>query len=106
MKKMSNDQPNLPEPWLRGTLTDIPAVPRAVLHALELAKEDLRKWCFPLSDDQLNQRLANSASVAFYLRHIAGSLDRLLSYAEGNALTDAQISDPQAGTGRARSQTR
>ena len=31
----------LPEPWLRGTLADVAAVPRAVLHALELAKEDL-----------------------------------------------------------------
>ena len=30
-----------PEPWLRGTLTDVPAVPRAVLHALELAREDI-----------------------------------------------------------------
>jgi len=30
-----------PEPWLRGTLTDVPALQRAVLHALELAREDL-----------------------------------------------------------------
>jgi hypothetical protein len=33
------------EPWLRGTDTDVPAVARAVLHALQLAEEDLRKWC-------------------------------------------------------------
>jgi hypothetical protein len=32
------DKPRLPEPWLRGTLTDLPPVQRAVLHALELAK--------------------------------------------------------------------
>ena len=31
----------LPEPWLRGTLAEVPAMQRAVLHALELAKEDL-----------------------------------------------------------------
>ena len=47
-----------PEPWLRGTLTDIPAVPRAVLHALELAQEDLTKWCGHLHDDELNARPA------------------------------------------------
>lgn len=32
------------EPWVRGTHTDVAAVGRAVLHALELALEDLKKW--------------------------------------------------------------
>ena len=30
-----------PEPWLRGTLTELPPILRAVLHALELAGEDV-----------------------------------------------------------------
>ena len=80
-----------PEPWLRGTLTDVPAVPRAVLHALELAREDVHKWCGGLTDAQLNTRPSGIAPVAFHLRHIAGSLDRLLSYAEGAALTESQM---------------
>ena len=88
---MSEVKPNLPEPWLRGTLTEMPAVPRAVLHALELAKEDLWKWCFPLTDEQLNQRPEGLASVAFQLRHIARSVDRLLTYAEGATLSEAQL---------------
>jgi uncharacterized damage-inducible protein DinB len=79
------------EPWLRGTLTDIPAVPRAVLHALELAKEDLHHWCNPLSDPELNARPAGLAPIAFHLRHIGRSLDRLLTYAEGNQLTADQL---------------
>ena len=29
--------------------------------------------------------------MAFHLRHIAGSLDRLLTYAEGRALSDVQM---------------
>jgi hypothetical protein len=37
----------LPEPWLRGTLQEVPALQRAVLHALELAREDLERWCGP-----------------------------------------------------------
>jgi uncharacterized damage-inducible protein DinB len=85
-----------PEPWLRGTLTDVPAVPRAVLHALELAKEDLWKWCFSLSDKQLNERPGENAPVAFYLRHIAGSLDRLLTYAEGGSLNEVQLAELKA----------
>jgi uncharacterized damage-inducible protein DinB len=82
---------SLPEPWLRGTKTDVPAVPRAVLHALELAHEDLEKWCGPLTDPQLNARPAGLPPVAFHLRHIARSLDRLLTYAEGLALTQDQF---------------
>jgi uncharacterized damage-inducible protein DinB len=81
----------LPEPWLRGTLTDVPAVQRAVLHALELAKEDLEKWCGNLSDTELNARPGNIAPAAFHIRHIARSIDRLLTYAEGKELSEAQM---------------
>jgi uncharacterized damage-inducible protein DinB len=83
---------DLPEPWLRGTLADVPAVQRAVLHALELAREDLERWCDGLSDDELHARPGGIAPVAFHLRHIARSLDRLLTYAEGNQLSSEQLS--------------
>lgn len=86
-------QSDLPEPWLRGTLTDVPALQRAVLHALELAKEDLDKWCYSLSDDELNERPDGIAPVAFHLRHIARSMDRLLTYAEGRQLSPEQVGE-------------
>ena len=81
----------LPEPWLRGTLQDVPAVQRAVVHALQLAGEDLQRWCGGLSDEQINARPGGVAPVAFHLRHIARSLDRLLTYAEGRDLDDEQL---------------
>ena len=81
---------NLPEPWLRGTLSQVNPVIRAVLHALELAKENLWKWCLPLTLEQLNRAVGSAAPVAFHLRHIAGSLDRLLTYAEGSELNESQ----------------
>jgi uncharacterized damage-inducible protein DinB len=81
----------LPEPWLRGTLTDVSAVQRAVLHALELAGEDLAKWCGNLSDAELNARPGNLAPVAFHVRHISRSINRLLTYAEGKELSAAQM---------------
>jgi uncharacterized damage-inducible protein DinB len=84
-------QNNLPEPWLRGTLADVPALQRAVLHALELAREDLERWCDGLSDDELNERPGGIAPVSFHLRHIARSMDRLLTYAEGRQLAPEQI---------------
>jgi uncharacterized damage-inducible protein DinB len=81
----------LPEPWLRGTLGEVPAVERAVLHALELASEDVRRWAGALNDAQLKMRPAGLPSMAFQMRHIGRSVDRLLTYAEGGELTAEQF---------------
>ena len=86
---------NQVEPWLRGTLTDVPVLQRAVLHALELAQEDLTHWCGSLNDEQINSQPAGLPSVAFHIRHIARSIDRLLTYAEGKSLTPAQLANLQ-----------
>ena len=82
--------PNV-EPWMRGTHADVPAVGRAVLHAFDLALEDLSKWTEGLTDAEVHARPLGLTSVAFHLRHIARSTDRLLSYAEGNQLTAEQF---------------
>ena len=87
---------NLPEPWLRGTLADIPAVQRAVLHALQAAEEDLTRGCADLRNDEIILRPAGLASVAFHLRHIPGSIDRLLTYAEGRNLSAEQLAEMKA----------
>ena len=88
---MNKDAPSLREPWLRGTLPEVPAVQRAVLHALQSAKEDVIRWCGDLSTEQMHAGPHGLPSVAFHLRHIAGSCDRLLTYAEGRELSDEQI---------------
>lgn len=79
------------EPWMRGTHDDVPAVLRAVIHALELAREDVGRWCTPLSDEQWNVRPQGMAPTAFHVRHIARSIDRLLTYAEGEQLSRTQL---------------
>lgn len=94
-----------PEPWLRGTLGDVPSVTRGVLHALELAGEDVERWCASLSDEQLEARVLGLPAVGFQLRHIARSLDRLLTYAEGRELSAEQVEELRCemrpGEGRA-----
>lgn len=84
-------QEKSPEPWLRGTLTDVPPVQRAVLHALELAREDIERWCGSLSPEQLNASPGGIASVCNHIHHIGGSIDRLLTYGEGHSLTNEQL---------------
>lgn len=78
------------EPWLRGAHGEVDAIARAVIHALELAEEDVERWCAELTDEELNARPFGLPPIAFHLRHIAGSLDRLLSYAEGTQLDATQ----------------
>jgi len=78
------------EPWLRGTHKDLAAVPRAAIHALELAEEDIARWCGPLTDAEVQAQVFSLPSVGFQLRHIGRSLDRLLTYAEGKQLSERQ----------------
>jgi uncharacterized damage-inducible protein DinB len=79
------------EPWLQGTLTDVPVVQRALMHSLQMAEEDLAKWCGGLDNRELQIRPFELPSVAFQLRHIARSLDRFCSYAEGTPLSPEQF---------------
>jgi uncharacterized damage-inducible protein DinB len=92
------------EPWLRGTRTDVDAVRRGVIHALELAAEDVALWCETLDDEEFEARPLGLAPVGFHLRHIARSLDRLLTYAEGQQLSERQLkalrSEMDGGAGR------
>jgi uncharacterized damage-inducible protein DinB len=81
------------EPWMRGTHEDVPAVLRAVIHALELAQEDVERWCADLTDEEWNLRPHGIAPAAFHVRHIARSIDRLLTYAEGNQLSSAHLAE-------------
>jgi uncharacterized damage-inducible protein DinB len=79
------------EPWLRGTHADVPAAGRAVLHALELALDDLSKWTAGLTDAEVHAQPLGLTPIAFHLRHIAGATDRILTYAEGEQLSPEQL---------------
>lgn len=76
---------------MRGTHTGLDPLRRAVVHALELAEEDIERWCGGLTDAEMFARPAGLPPVAFHLRHMARSLDRLLTYAEGRMLDEPQL---------------
>lgn len=92
--------------WLRGPIEGVPPLLMPVAHALVQAVEDVERSIAPLGTDQIWARPSNVASVGFHLRHIAGVVDRLLTYARGEALTPPQLAalrteeepgDPPAG---------
>lgn len=96
----------MPEAWLRGPIPGVPGLLQPAAHALVGAREDLHAYLDDFPDDALWDRPAGVASVGFHLRHVAGVLDRLFTYARGEGLTDAQLAalegeatpDPDATT--------
>jgi uncharacterized damage-inducible protein DinB len=59
-------------------------------HALLQAREDVERAARDLSLRELWATPGGAASVGFHLRHIAGSIDRLLTYARGAQLDERQ----------------
>lgn len=80
-----------PEPWLRGPVEEIPALLQPVAHALLDAREEVEAALAGFSAPLLWERPARVASVGFHLRHLAGVLDRLFTYARGEPLSPAQL---------------
>lgn len=80
-----------PEPWLRGPIAGIPPLLMPVAHALVMAREDVVAALDTLRPDEVWARPGGSASVGFHAMHLAGSLDRLFTYARGEQLGDEQF---------------
>ena len=78
------------EPWLRGPVPGIPPLLQPVAHAFVMALEDAVRAATPLSPEQLWRRPGGAASAGFHLLHLAGSTDRLLTYARGESLSEDQ----------------
>ncbi|HEV2854367.1 MAG TPA: DinB family protein [Thermoanaerobaculia bacterium] len=80
-----------PEVWLRGLLVpEVPPLLQPVAHALLQAAEEVRRVVGPLPVNHLWARPGGAASVGFHVRHAAGSLDRLFTYARGEGLSAEQ----------------
>ena len=69
----------------------VPALLQPVAHALVQARDEVDALVADLPEDELWTRPAGTASAGFHLQHLTGVLDRLLTYARGQALSDAQL---------------
>lgn len=82
---------SLPEVWLRGPLPGIPPLLQPVAHALIQAREDVNAWMANFPEAFLWERPSDVASVGFHLQHLSGVLDRMFTYARGEALSEQQL---------------
>jgi uncharacterized damage-inducible protein DinB len=79
------------EVWQRGPVPGFDPYLMPVVHSLMQVQEDVDGLASRIAPGHLWTRPGGAASVGFHLRHIAGSTDRLLTYARGEALTAEQI---------------
>lgn len=79
------------EPWLSGSVPHPDPIVRAILHSFEQVRHDLAKWTAGVPDARVWERVGHVAPLGFQLRHIAGSVDRLTTYAAGGELSDTQL---------------
>jgi uncharacterized damage-inducible protein DinB len=79
------------EPWLRGPIPDVHPLLAPVLYCFQQTREDLEHWTAGLSNEEIWRSKEGFASVGFQLRHIAGSIDRLMTYVAGGQLNEAQL---------------
>ena len=77
--------------WQRGPVDGVPALLQPVAHILLQVQESVLALVDGLAPAQWNERPAGVASVGFHVRHITGVVDRLFTYARGEALTAAQF---------------
>jgi hypothetical protein len=77
--------------WQRGPIDGVPAVLQPVAHILLQVRESVGELVNGLTEEQWNSRPAGVASAGFHVRHMAGVIDRLFTYARGHALSAEQL---------------
>ena len=79
------------EAWLRGPIEGVPPHLMPVFHSFQMVREDLARYTEGLTTEDVWRPTGALPSLGFHLRHIAHSVDRLVTYLCGNQLSDAQI---------------
>ena len=80
----------LPEVWLRGAVEGYHPLVLPVAHSLLQVREDIARLARTVPAEQVWLRPGRAASIGFHVRHIGGALDRLLTYARAESLSQAQ----------------
>jgi hypothetical protein len=78
------------EAWLSGPIAGIAPQLQPVAHALEQVRRDLPPALRSAGNERIWRRPGRSASIGYHAVHLAGSLDRLFTYARGEPLSEDQ----------------
>jgi uncharacterized damage-inducible protein DinB len=79
--------------WLSGPVDGVPPALTPAAHAILQVREDVPQLLSDLTVEQLWRPIGQSASIGYHAIHLAGATDRLMTYARGEQLTEAQLAD-------------
>ena len=88
---MAQNDDNKREFWLRGPLPGIPPLLQPVAHTILQVREEINRYMTDFPEIFLWVKPGAMASPGFHLQHITGILDRLFTYARGEALNEQQF---------------
>jgi uncharacterized damage-inducible protein DinB len=80
-----------PEVWMRGAIPGYPALLQPVAHSLLQSLEEVQERLVELDPELVWARPKGTASAGYHVRHAAGSIERLLTYARGEQLSAEQL---------------
>jgi hypothetical protein len=87
------------EVWLSGPVAGVHPLLMPAAHALLQVRADVPTILEGLSTEQVWTRWGESASIGYHAIHLAGATDRLMTYARGVPLSDAQLAEARAEKG-------
>ena len=82
--------PQETEAWQRGPVPGFEPLLMPIVHTLIQVQEDLQRLVSVVPAEHVWQRPGGAASIAFHVSHTGGALDRLFTYARGEALSEPQ----------------
>jgi len=77
--------------WMKGPVQGVPGLLQPVAHALLQLRREANGDLAAFRDADLWIRPNGVASVGFHLKHMAGVIDRMFTYAEEKPLSDEQF---------------
>lgn len=86
------------EPWLREKSVALHPLLHGLQCSFEMAAEELARATADLSEEQIWASPQGLTPIGFHLVHIKGSIDRLLTYAQGRDLSPEQLAALEAET--------
>lgn len=85
------------ERWLTGPVEGVHPLLMPAAHAFLQVRDEIPQLLEGLTIDQIWARPGQSASIGYHAIHLAGATDRLLTYARGEQLSDAQLTEVRSG---------
>lgn len=83
---------NQPESWMRGPIEGLEPLVAPVFYTFTQVREELAHYTEGLTTEQVWRQVNELPALGFHLRHIGGSVDRLMTYLMEGEITPEQIS--------------